>query len=207
MMVVVAIVAVIMTTIFVGQNAFNNTLILTNTTYDVALSYRSAETYGLGGRTAGTHPTGYGIHVDKSTPNIFTLFADSYPIPSISSVCHPTTDTTALDALPGDCVYEYGQDATVSTYTLGNNITISDFCAKSTSGIWSCANSADHALSTLDVTFARPNPVPFISVNGVYSSAFPYTEACLTVSSVGGNSRYVTITAAGEVTANAPSCP
>ena len=52
-MVVLAIVTSITAIVFTSQNSFNKTLILANTAYDIALTFRSAATYGLGGRTIG----------------------------------------------------------------------------------------------------------------------------------------------------------
>ena len=138
LLVVIAIITIISGIIFTSQSSFNKTLILANTAYDVALSLRGAETYGLGGHALSAVPTGYGLHFDRATPGSFLLFADSYPAASSGSACHAPTNTGGgLDAQPGDCSYESGtgKDTTVSNYTLGNNITVSDFCAFA-AGAW-----------------------------------------------------------------------
>lgn len=208
LLVVTAIIVVILGLIFVSQSSFNKTLILSNTAYDIALAVRSAETYGLGGRAISATPMGYGVHLDKATPGSFIFFADAYPAPSTNSVCHPTGDASALDAQPGNCNYDSGagQDSIVSTYALGNGITIQDFCAFS-AGAWACANAQGAALTTLDIVFARPNATPFISKNGAYSALAPVTSACLTVASPQGGNRFVSVSASGEITATAASCP
>lgn len=209
LLVVMAIITIISGIIFTSQSSFNKTLILANTAYDVALSLRSAETYGLGGHALSAVPTGYGIHFDKSAPGSFLLFADSYPAASMGSVCHAPTNTAGgLDAQPGDCSYESGsgQDTTVANYTLGNNITVSDFCAFA-SGAWTCSSTHGGSLTSLDIVFARPNPDPLMSTNGLYSSVSPVTGACLSITSPLGGSRYVSIASSGEITANATSCP
>ncbi len=206
LLVVMAIITVISGIIFTSQSSFNKTLILANTAYDVALSLRSAETYGLGGHAMSAVPTGYGLHFDKAAPGSFLLFADSNPAPSTSSVCHTIIDPTALDAQPGDCAYSAGLDTLITSYTLGNNITISDFCAFA-AGAWTCSSSHGGSLTTLDVVFARPNPDPLMSANGLYSSVSPVTSACLTITSPLGGSRYVSVEASGDIVANAASCP
>ena len=206
LLVVMAIITVISGIIFTSQSSFNKTLILANTAYDVALSLRSAETYGLGGHAMSAVPTGYGLHFDKAAPGSFLLFADSNPAPSTSSVCHTIIDPTALDAQPGDCAYNAGLDTLITSYTLGNNITISDFCAFA-AGAWTCSSSHGGSLTTLDVVFARPNPDPLMSANGLYSSVSPVTSACLTITSPLGGSRYVSVEASGDIVANAASCP
>lgn len=206
LMVVLAIIVAITAVVFTSQSSFNKTLILANTAYDIALTIRSAETYGLGGRAISTLPLGYGIHVDRAIPRSFVLFADTYPAPSIASVCHATTDATTLDAQPGDCAYQPNQDVAVSNYVLGNSALISDFCA-SVSGNWSCAVSHGGGLATLDIVFARPNPDALMSMNGVYSSVSPVTDACLTISSPQGGFRFVSVSSSGRITADAVSCP
>lgn len=206
-MVVLTIIVVITVVVLASQSSFNKTLILANTAYDIALALRSAETYGLGSRASGTTlNAGYGLHFQSGTPASFTLFADTYPLPSTSSVCHPIADASAPNAQSGNCSYESGQGEKVTAYALGNGITVSDFCAY-ISGSWSCAYSRGGGLSSLDIVFARPNPNPFISVNGSYSASFPATSACLTVTSQQGGAHYVSVSASGQITANAVSCP
>ncbi len=206
-MVVLTIIVIITVVVLTSHSSFNKTLILANTAYDIALSLRSAETYGLGSRAVGTTVNaGYGLHFQSGTPGSFTLFADTYPSPSVSSVCHPINDVSAPNAQSGNCSYESGQGEKVTSYALGNGITISDFCAYSTSS-WSCAYALGGGLSSLDIVFARPNPEPFISVNGSYSASFPATSACLTVSSPQGGAHYISVSASGQINANAVSCP
>jgi len=206
-MVVLAIIIVVMSIVFSSQSSFNKSLILANTAYDIALTLRSAETYGLTSRGAGAvSNAGYGVHFQKGMPGSFIFFADTSPNPNASN-CHglPAGGASAPDAQPGDCIYTADQDQKVNDYTLGNNITISDFC--SFSGSWSCAYANGGGLNSLDIVFARPNPDTFISENGLYSKLFPRTAACLSVTSLQGGARYVSVAASGEITANAISCP
>ncbi|MBU6388703.1 type II secretion system GspH family protein [Patescibacteria group bacterium] len=203
-MVVLAIILALSVVILSSQSTFNKTLVLANTAYDVALTLRSAETYGLGSRAAGTVANaGYGLHFEKAQPGTITLFADAYPAPSTLSVCHPTSDASAPDARPGNCVYDSAQGEKVVDYTLGNGITVSDFCAYA--GSWSCANNG--SLSSLDIIFSRPNPEPLISTNGLYSGINPPTAACLVIHSPQGGSRFISIGASGQIIANAASDP
>lgn len=206
LLVVFSIIAIISGVVFTSQSYFNKTLILANTAYDVALSIRSAEMYGLGGRAISMTPTGYGVHFDRATPNSFILFGDTYPAPSISSVCHTTLNSSSLDAQSGNCSYESGQDAMVLKYTLGNSIVITDFCALS-SGNWSCAYARGGNLTTMDVVFARPNPEPLMSMNGMYSTLAPATAFCLELASPQGGARFVEVLPSGQITTSITSCP
>lgn len=203
LMVVLAIIVVVTTIAITGQGSFNRSIILSNAAYDLALSFRSAEVYGLGSRATGSAAnTGYGLHFDRGTPTTFLMFADSSPGPSTTS-CHPAVDINAPDAKPGDCAYQSSGDILTNTYRLGNGITISKFCGYS-SGAWTCS---DGTVSTLDVTFTRPNTNPTITVNGSYSAAFPVTQACITLSSPQGATKFVTVSQTGRISADAAACP
>lgn len=194
-MVVLAIMVVIMSIVLTNQSSFNKTLILANTAYDIALTLRSAETYGLSSRASAVSTnTGYGIHFQSGTQGSFVFFADTSPVPSCSTP----------DCKPGDYIYMSGSDVLVQTYVLGNRMVIQDFCAES-SGSWSCSSTG--ALSSLDIVFSRPNPDARMSKNGSYSVLFPVTRSCLTLASPQGGSRFVSVSASGAITANAPSCP
>lgn len=184
-MVVLAIIMILSAVVITSQGSFNKTLILANTAYDIALTIRSAQSFGIGSRNRmSAINTGYGVHIQEG--NSFTLFADSLP----SAVCDRP------DCNPGNYLYEgdEGDGEFVNTYTLGNGITIDDFCVD---------ESCDH--SSLDIVFVRPNPDAFIHVDG--SDAASYGRACLVVVSPQGGERYVSISKSGQIVANAPSCP
>lgn len=210
LMVVLSIIVIIALVVLSSQSNFNKTLILANTAYDVSLTLRSAETYGLGNRVnVAIANAGYGLYFKKGAGTTFTLFADTYPAAS-ALTCHPVPlgSSATPDSRPGNCVYDSSKGEKVTDYQLGNGISISDFCAYKPSTLsWSCANSGDKALSSLNIIFSRPNPDPFMSVNGTYSKMFPVTQSCLTLSSSQGGSRFISVQASGEIIANAPSCP
>jgi len=197
LLVVFAIIISIMAVVFTSQGSFNKTFVLTNTAYDIALTLRNAGTYGLSSRAVGTIANvGYGLHFQNTTPNSFSFFADTSPAASC----------TTPDCKPGNYVYTNGSDSLVRQYVLGNGITLADFCAFN--GSWSCMSAhpgISGGLTSLDIVFARPNPNPFMSTNGLYSSSI--TAACLTLSSGLNTSRYVSVTASGGITVNAASCP
>lgn len=199
LLVVLAIIISIMGIVLTSQSSFNKSFLLANTTYDIALTLRFTESLGVGTLAVGsTANAGRGVHFDRATPNSFKLFADTSPQ---SATC--TTQTP--DCKPGDKVYTDGQDQRTQTYTLGNGVTVSDFCARAESGNWSCAHSLDEALASLDIVFARPNPDAFIRANGVVSAS--YTSACIAVRSLEGALRFVSIAPSGSITASASSCP
>lgn len=200
---VAAIILVITAVIFSGQSNFNNSVVLSSTTYDIALSFRAAETYGLGTRAqSGIVNAGYGLDFQNGTPHSYTFFADSDPPAGDTGACHPlpTNGASAPNAYPGDCVYSQS-DGTVSVYQLGNNIGINKFCASEDNGsTWMCSTDVSNPLNQLDIVFLRPNATPFISENGYYDEASPPTNACLQVAAPGGSTQYINIYRTGRIT-------
>jgi prepilin-type N-terminal cleavage/methylation domain-containing protein len=209
MLVVLAIIILMTGLIFSGQSNFNTSVILSSTAYDVALTLRDAETYGLSTRAtaSGVASAGYGLDLKSGLVTTYNLFADSYPPAGGTNACHPlpANGASAPNAYPGDCAYT-SNDGLVSTYTLGNGVTISNFCASTNGTSWSCESGTTNVINQLDIIFLRPNPAPFISTNGIYSQATPMTSACITLSA-GTNSRYISIAANGQIIATAASCP
>lgn len=205
LLVVLAIIVVLTAIVLTSQSTFNKTIVLANTAYDVALTLRATETYGIGNRAVGSIAnTGYGLDFQKATPNSFILFADLYPPVGSTGLCHtPIGPPGGPGAVPGNCAYDPTQNEKVTDYTLGNGITISNFCASS-GGAWQCASGL---LTSLDIVFARPNPDPFIKVSILGTFPVSATAACLTLSSSSGGSRFVSVTAAGEITTATSSCP
>lgn len=195
LLVVLAIIATVTGIALSSQSTFNKTLILANTAYDIALTLRSAENFGIGSRAVSTTANaGYGVHFQRGTPDSFILFADTAP-PTASSCVRP-------DCKPGDRLYS-SEDTIVQTYTLGNGITVSDFCVASDLSLPQCALTGGP--SSLDIVFTRPNPDASIRASG--SSDSSYTAACITISSRNGGNRFIAVEASGQIIANAPSCP
>mgnify|MGYP001611851926 FL=1 len=206
MMVVLAIIVTITGVTLTSQTSFNKTLVLANTAYDIALTLRSSQTYGLGSRAfGGITNMGYGLHFEIGSRESFTLFADIFPSPN-PSTCHgvPATGSDSPEAKYGNCQYDSSRSEKVKDYNLENNIYISDFCIY-TLGSWSCTYAHDGAaggLTSLDIVFARPNPDPFINRNR-------NGKACIAISSRQDISRrrFISVTESGQITANASSCP
>jgi prepilin-type N-terminal cleavage/methylation domain-containing protein len=162
LLVVLTIIIVITMVVLTSQSSFNKTLVLANTAYDVALTLRSAQKYGLGSRASGSIVNaGYGLHFSSGVQDSFTLFADTSPSPSSSS-CHglPTSNNPdAPDAKAGNCKYDEG-DSIVFPYRLNNGIKITKLCV----------NSSCNDVSKLDIVFSRPNPDALISVNEIMTA-------------------------------------
>jgi type II secretory pathway pseudopilin PulG len=219
-MVVLAIITIITGVILTSQGSFNKSLILSNTAYDVALTLRFTETYGLGSRVFGTAVnTGYGLHFDATTPTKFTLFADAYPSVGTGSTCHPAPsyDPAGPSAVAGNCTYDSSGGERVQDYTLGNGIQVDNICAQSSSG-WVCSKptsvcatqAVSGGLNWLDIVFSRPNPTPYMSKDPGYAAASSpshVTAACLALTSKQGGCKYISVGSSGQISTNATSCP
>ena len=193
LMVVLAIIGTVTGIALSSESAFNRTLVLANTAYDIALTLRSAESFGTASRAlATTANVGYGVHFQRGTTGSFILFADTWPV--VDPSC------TRPDCRGGDYLYTT-DDVIVQTYTLGNNIMVSDFCTSSDR--LRCASTGD--LHSLDVVFARPNPDAFIRANGSFYTD-SYTAACLVISSDRGGTRSVFVEASGQIRTGSSSC-
>lgn len=191
LMVVLAIIATLLTVVITNQSQFNKTMTLSSTAYDIALTVRSAQTFGLGSRGAvASGKAGYGVHFSRDEQDTFILFQDTDP---------PVGSDASPDAVPGDYVYTSLSDAVEQTYAIGNGIKITDFCA-STAGVWECASAT---LTSLDIVFKRPNPDVYVSTNGSFAPSV--TLVCLKLSAPSGESRFVTVGSAGQIVANAAS--
>jgi prepilin-type N-terminal cleavage/methylation domain-containing protein len=81
LMVSVAIFAAITTMAVWNHARFNGTVLLTNLAYEIALSIRQAQVYGITVRegSSGAFDSGYGIHFDPANPASYLLFEDRAP--------------------------------------------------------------------------------------------------------------------------------
>lgn len=196
LLVVLAVIISITTVVLTSQSAFNKTLLLANTAYDIALTLRFTQGLGIDTLASGaTKNAGRGAHFDKTTPGSYITFADTYPL--VSSSC--TGETTRNS---GNCVYT-AEDQHIQTYTLGNGMKIIDFCARNESSVWLCAVANN--LSALDIVFARPNPDVFVRVNG--GPDIPYNSACLKVVSLQqGGARFIKVAPSGAISVSSILC-
>lgn len=202
LLVVLGIILVVTAVTITSQASFDKTLLLSNTAYDIALAIRTAEDFGLGSRVVGsTGNAGYGVHFDRGTNKVFTLFADT-----AGSGCHtPIGDPSGPGAIPGDCIYTAGSDTKINDYTLGNGMYVSNLCAFTWLGSWWCSTTNFNVIQQLDITFARPNADASFKANG--SPFFNFTKACLVVTSPRGSARSVWVEPSGEISTNASQCP
>jgi type II secretory pathway pseudopilin PulG len=196
---------IIMTSLVVAKyGTFNQSTLLTDTAYDIALAMRTAQTYGLSvkniGALGGTanYSSPYGIDFSTapapgsatcpggaSNASVMVLFANTY------TSTDSAAGAAAYDSLSPNC------DTPVSLYALSRGATIDKICAGAQ---FYCT---DFGLTQLDVVFRRPNPDAFLCFNGncalQCTGAIPCTYAKVTLKAVDGSTREITIRKNGQM--------
>ena len=170
---------IVLTGVVLANNAqFNNSVLLGNAAYDIALSVRQAQVYGLSTQSySGEFQVGYGVHF--ASPTQYLLFAD-------------------LDE-DHNKRYDVGIDQIVKQYTLGRGHTIKRYCGVTNLDVEECSDGPE-ALPHLDVGFLRPNPDATITSEGFSD----YSIARIVIRSVGGETRTVSIQSTGQISVTNP---
>lgn len=217
MLVVLFIIVVITAVVITGQSNYNKTLLLTDTTYGVALSARQAQSFGLASRKFGTvQNPGYGLHFSNATLGSYTLFADTASTltpPSGQSGCPITTFNASLPPSSpqslykqGDCRFDPSNDGIVNTFTFSRGFSISKFCGKA--GLARSCSTDSVPLTSLDLVFMRPNTSTVISgvLNGGSSpTTFDCADITITDPSKQATDN-IRISSTGEISVN-QTCP
>lgn len=135
----------VITSVAVFNNAqFNGSVLLTNLVYEIALSIREAQQYGISVKesSSSNFNSGYGVHFDMSNPTQYVLFEDT-----------PSGTQHVFDV----------SDVTLQTYTISKGDKISKVCLD---------GSKPCSATTVDISFERPNPDAYIySSSGSHSQA------------------------------------
>jgi prepilin-type N-terminal cleavage/methylation domain-containing protein len=152
LMVVISIATIIMTTMVIQQNQWNDRLAVNTQAYELALMIRQAQIYSLGvredmtGTQSNKFNVGYGIHMDKNNPNQYIYFADR-------------NGNGMYDSNPTD---EKIGNPTIFT----KGVTIDRICGLNNGGQEKCSNQGGN-VDVIDVSFFRPDPkANIIFLNG-----------------------------------------
>ena len=193
LLVVFAIISVIMMITLFQYATFSSSTVLTNLTYEVALSIRQAQVYGLSvkGTTGGaaaplssaTYNAGYGIHLDAVHPsgNLITsmvLFTD-LPLPGDT---RPTGDRTFNYSDPPTGTGPAGSPEFLEQVSVPGGYLIQKFCGfyGATGTAYRCSDgtSSDGAggITGMDIVFQRPNPGAFFRDLPLGNTAYSRVE-------------------------------
>jgi len=150
---------------------FNQSVLLTNLAYDMALTIRTAQTYGVSvRRQSGSFQSPYGVNFNLSVPtqSQFIFFAD-------------------VD--PSNGLYD-GNDVILNTYTLKRGAKIQDVCIGT--GPLDC-----HQESILNITYKRPDPDAIICSNSCLTPLPQYAR--ITIVGTDGSTRTVAVRKNGQI--------
>jgi prepilin-type N-terminal cleavage/methylation domain-containing protein len=144
LMVTVTIMLIMTSIIFFNYNKFNDSTLLNSFAYDMSLTIRQAQIFGVAVREAGnnqvtpisTNSVGsnfvspYGVHFDQAAGVLspFLLFVDS----------------------DKNRKFDNAGDSTLQSYTFQRGIKLKDLVVVDAIG--------SHSVATLDITFVRPDP-------------------------------------------------
>lgn len=181
LLVVTAIFIIISSIVLASHSRFGGQVVLENMAYDVALSVRHAQLYGIAVRRFGadTFDVGYGMHFAAATS--YQLFADSLnengiydcPVPGNVASC----------------------ELVESTSIIGGN-TITSLCVRPTGvGNFVCDKTS------LDILFRRPEPDAYIRADTL--AAPTYEAAQIILTSPAGQQRAVIIEQTGQISVQA----
>lgn len=174
---VTAIIVVITSVVLVNNGRFGGVIQLENLAYDVALSIRQAQVYGISVQRLGIDcsaqdskcfESGYGVHFDMDNRQQYVLFAD---------VDKDGFFTSNLNL---------NENVEPSPYTIRSGFEISGLCApEGTCGV-----------GKIDIVFRRPEPDAFISKNG---DGTPLDSARIILKSPRGDTMSVVVEINGQI--------
>lgn len=146
MLVVIGIIVVISGIVLANNNRFGGIVQLQNLAYDIALSIRQAQVYGISVsrfNNSTTFAAAYGMHFETVSPNNYILFGDVNP--------------------PPNGTYDVGAPVSeiVQSTTIQSGYTIAYLFVTPPGG----TESATGTVTTLDITYRRPNPDACIRKN------------------------------------------
>lgn len=131
LMVTITIFTIITGVILINNQQFNGGIVLTNLAYEVALTIRQAQVYGLGAKgSGGTFSSAYGVFLDDTKLKEIVFFID----------------------LDGNKTYSGGNEA-VQIVDIKQGNEIKDFCITD-AGVERCIDQIDK----MTIRFVRPNP-------------------------------------------------
>ncbi|HVM73900.1 MAG TPA: prepilin-type N-terminal cleavage/methylation domain-containing protein [Candidatus Paceibacterota bacterium] len=195
LLVVVAIITLVSAVVFANINKFGGQSRLQSLVYDIALTIRQAQVYGISVKqVAGSNfDTGFGVSFNLANPALYRLFND----------------------INENGKYDAGEDVSPSPYAINQNYVYSKLCA-TISGTEYCP------YTSMNIVFIRPNPNAYFIVQGggvgitdSCTSVYGNVEQCsgtisqgrIVITSPRGDCMSIIVSANGEISVAAdPAC-
>ncbi len=174
-LVVVVTIMLIMTTVVIfNYNSFNESMLLNNFAYDMSLTIRQAQVYGVAVKE--TPGTSIANQIDVNSHN--NNFSYAYGV-HFSSVSDSNTSFNLFvdsgDGNGGMADGFFQSTESLQSYTFQKGIKIRELCITTgangttcSSAIGTAGTNAGSAVSNLDITFLRPNPDAIIHATDNY---------------------------------------
>lgn len=188
LLVVTGIIVILSSVLLANNSRFGGTITLQNLAYDIALSIRQAQVYGIAVQRYGAanFGAGYGMHFNTATPATYYFFADAllpenglYDCPTPGSVCELVPSLSP---------------------TIQGGYRISDLCVKA-SGAPS-ESCGVQGVQQLHILFKRPEPDALISAGGnscILSLGNCMESARIILESPRGQTISVVVEATGQI--------
>jgi prepilin-type N-terminal cleavage/methylation domain-containing protein len=154
---------------------FNQTVLVTNTAYDIALTIRSVQSYGLNVKQSaydGSFQRPFGAHFEKGS-GTFNVFNDL--------------------SVPSNHIYNAPpEDSILSTSIIKKGIIVSDIQTI-------CGGGATSTHSTVDISFKRPEPDAIIKVDSDPLPANKCQYVMIIVKAPDGSTKKVVVRSTGQI--------
>jgi len=159
LIIAMAIFGIITAFILIAYNRVSGHLFLTTLAYEIALSFREAQSYGVSVhefRPRAGSPTfnaSYGLHFETGNLSTYIMFADTEG--GAASRQFNGSFGTGYDS--NGCFSSSPECLNVFRLEKGNRV--ERFCGlTAATGVEECSSGTSPQISSLDVTFLRPNP-------------------------------------------------
>lgn len=191
LLVTISMFVVITGVVLVNSNQFDNSVLLRNFTYDIALTIKQAQTYGVNvnENSQGGFKNSYGVYFDindapKGGSNtnfvIFSDFLDQDFLPSDPKSINPSVTTCNIDS---ECIKKYSMNkgAHIKSICVSENDNICD-------------------TKTLSILFERPKlDAKMYSFDSSIPSEDSYKYVKINLESGDGATSSVVVTSAGQI--------
>ncbi len=178
----VTIFGIVSTFLVLVYQKMGDRLFLTATGYDIALSFREVQSFGISVKqdAAGGFESGYGLHFETGSATTFVRFSDTSGVGGVPFV---------YDGAHTESGCTFGECLAVLRIERGNRLL--KFC-----GV--LGDNTEHcAISYLDVSFLRPNPDAVIRTNE--SDTTTYKAARIYIISPANETRVIEVVNTGQI--------